>query len=97
MRTDISDPTRGDAQGVFRSMNVLDTPWVAAEDISAAVAWLACDNARFVTGIVSCQSTLAYSWADRRPPHRHQAPDLGAQPQGVPGPYKTVDSASKDW
>jgi NAD(P)-dependent dehydrogenase (short-subunit alcohol dehydrogenase family) len=32
-------------------MNLLPIPWMEPEDISAAVAWLASDDSRFVTGI----------------------------------------------
>jgi hypothetical protein len=46
------------AHTIKRGLAVLDAPWVAAEDISAAVAWLACDNARFVTEF-SCRPTPA--------------------------------------
>ena len=33
------------------AMNVLPVPWVEPRDISNAVAWLASDQARYVTGV----------------------------------------------
>lgn len=34
----------------FRSLNLLNTPWMQPEDISNALLWLASDEARYVTG-----------------------------------------------
>jgi SDR family mycofactocin-dependent oxidoreductase len=34
----------------FASVNKIPVPWVEAEDVAAAVAWLLSDDARFVTG-----------------------------------------------
>jgi NAD(P)-dependent dehydrogenase (short-subunit alcohol dehydrogenase family) len=31
--------------------NLLDVPLIEAEDVSAAVAWLVSDEARYVTGV----------------------------------------------
>lgn len=39
-----------EALKVFSRMNAMDTPWVESRDIANAVAWLASDEARFVTG-----------------------------------------------
>jgi (+)-trans-carveol dehydrogenase len=51
-RPDLEQPTAEDARPVFESLNALPTPWVEAEDVSNAVAWLVSDEARFVTGAV---------------------------------------------
>jgi SDR family mycofactocin-dependent oxidoreductase len=44
------EATREQAEAGFRSLNVLPVPWVETQDISNAVAWLASDQARYVTG-----------------------------------------------
>ncbi|WP_181782317.1 mycofactocin-coupled SDR family oxidoreductase [Pseudonocardia pini] len=50
-RPDLETPTREDLrQALLGGMNILPTPWVEPRDISNAVAWLASDQARFVTG-----------------------------------------------
>jgi SDR family mycofactocin-dependent oxidoreductase len=50
-RPDLVKPTLEDTIPVFRSLNLLDVPWVEAIDVSNAVAWLASDEARYVTGV----------------------------------------------
>jgi SDR family mycofactocin-dependent oxidoreductase len=50
-RPDVVKPTLEDTIPVFRSFNLLDVPWVEAIDVSNAVAWLASDEARYVTGV----------------------------------------------
>jgi SDR family mycofactocin-dependent oxidoreductase len=35
----------------FGSVNTMPVPWIAADDVAAAVGWLVSDDARFVTGI----------------------------------------------
>jgi NAD(P)-dependent dehydrogenase (short-subunit alcohol dehydrogenase family) len=35
----------------FRSINLLQIPWIEAVDISNALLWLASDEARYVTGV----------------------------------------------
>jgi NAD(P)-dependent dehydrogenase (short-subunit alcohol dehydrogenase family) len=40
-----------DMAGPATAVNVLPIPWVEPVDISNAVLWLACDEARYVTGI----------------------------------------------
>jgi SDR family mycofactocin-dependent oxidoreductase len=46
----IPNPSREQAAEVFASMNALPTPWAQSEDVSNAVAFLASDESRFVTG-----------------------------------------------
>jgi (+)-trans-carveol dehydrogenase len=50
-RPGLDHATRDDAMSGFRYVHSLPTPWVEPSDISDAVAWLASDEARFVTGI----------------------------------------------
>lgn len=51
MRPDLENPTEDDAAEVFRTITLLDTPWLEPSDISDAVAWLAGPQSRYVTGI----------------------------------------------
>jgi len=51
LRPDLENPTREDTVDVFSRMNLLPIPWVEPIDISNAVAWLASDEARYVTGV----------------------------------------------
>jgi (+)-trans-carveol dehydrogenase len=51
-RPDLEHPERADVEPVFASLNVLPVPWIEADDVANAVAWLATDEARYVTGIV---------------------------------------------
>jgi SDR family mycofactocin-dependent oxidoreductase len=49
-RPDLDAPTLEDAMSGFASINLLATPWVQPEDISNAVAFLASERSRFITG-----------------------------------------------
>jgi NAD(P)-dependent dehydrogenase (short-subunit alcohol dehydrogenase family) len=51
-RPDLDEPTLDDARSAFRRVNLLPEPWLEAADISAAVAFLASDDARYITGSV---------------------------------------------
>jgi SDR family mycofactocin-dependent oxidoreductase len=46
------NPGLADVAPTMKQFQLLDTPWVEPEDISAAVLWLASDEARYVTGVV---------------------------------------------
>lgn len=35
----------------FKTLNLMDEPWIYPQDVSNAIAWLVSDEARFVTGI----------------------------------------------
>jgi len=50
-RPDLEHPTREDVAPIFRTLNLLEVPWLEPDDISAAVLWLASDASRYVTGI----------------------------------------------
>jgi SDR family mycofactocin-dependent oxidoreductase len=47
----VPEPTLDDAIGMFRSIAALPIDWTEPEDIANAVGWLACDEARYITGI----------------------------------------------
>jgi SDR family mycofactocin-dependent oxidoreductase len=47
----VENPTFEDFGETFISMNLLPIPWIEAEDVANAVAWLASDEARYITGI----------------------------------------------
>jgi (+)-trans-carveol dehydrogenase len=47
----VIDPTWADVGPGLTKYHLLDMPWVQPEDISAAVLWLASDEARYVTGV----------------------------------------------
>lgn len=49
-RPDLEAPTLEDGVAVLERINLLPTPWIDPEDVSAAVLWLASAEARYVTG-----------------------------------------------
>jgi SDR family mycofactocin-dependent oxidoreductase len=60
---DSPEPNLEDAKKVMRSMHPLGEPWIETRDISAAVAYLASDEARFITGIVlPVDLGLSFAW-----------------------------------
>jgi SDR family mycofactocin-dependent oxidoreductase len=50
-RPELANPGRDDVAGEFQSKNLLPIPWVDPADVSAAIAWLASDQARYITGV----------------------------------------------
>ncbi len=49
----VTDPGPDDAAEVLRHrVSVLPEPWVEPSDVSDALAWLACDQSRHLTGVV---------------------------------------------
>lgn len=50
-RPDLDNPTIEDADEVMRSLNLIPVRWAEPEDISAAVLFLASDEARYITGV----------------------------------------------
>jgi SDR family mycofactocin-dependent oxidoreductase len=60
---DSPEPSLEDAKKVMRSMHPLNEPWIETQDISAAVAYLASDEARYITGIVlPVDLGLSFAW-----------------------------------
>ena len=49
---DIESPTVDDVRPRAADLNLLPTPWIDASDVSSMIAYLASDEARFVTGAV---------------------------------------------
>ena len=50
-RPDLDNPTLEDVEPIYRTLNALPVPWVEAIDISNALAFLASDEARYITGV----------------------------------------------
>ena len=50
-RPDLESPGREDVVELFRSYHSLPIPWIESSDVSEAVAFLACDASRYITGI----------------------------------------------
>jgi (+)-trans-carveol dehydrogenase len=48
---DSPNPTREESEPIYQSLNALPIPWVQPIDISNAIAFLASDEARYITGI----------------------------------------------
>jgi SDR family mycofactocin-dependent oxidoreductase len=51
-RPDLDSPGRDDVVELFRSYHSLPVPWIEPSDVSEAVAFLASDAARYITGIM---------------------------------------------
>ncbi|RVW07618.1 NAD(P)-dependent oxidoreductase [Prescottella agglutinans] len=49
-RPDLPEPTADDVRDVFAGLNPMGVPWLEVADASAAVLFLASDDARYVTG-----------------------------------------------
>jgi SDR family mycofactocin-dependent oxidoreductase len=49
-RPDLLRPTRDEVAGTFADLNAMRVPWLRPEDVTAAVLFLASDDARYVTG-----------------------------------------------
>jgi (+)-trans-carveol dehydrogenase len=48
----LENPGPADVREPFAGLNILpDVPWIEPSDVSDAVAWLASDQARYVTGV----------------------------------------------
>lgn len=56
----VADPTRDQVEPSYRSLNPIPVPWMDPVEVSKAVAFLASDDARYVSGTtvdVNCGST----------------------------------------
>lgn len=49
-RPDLSDPTTEDVRDTFAGLNPMGVPWLELSDATAAVMYLASDDARYITG-----------------------------------------------
>jgi (+)-trans-carveol dehydrogenase len=60
---DLENPTVEDAAKILRKSHPLGEPWIETQDISAAVAYLASDEARYISGIVlPVDLGLSFAW-----------------------------------
>lgn len=63
-RPDLEAPTREDTVEVWKSKHLLPVPWLEPGEISNAVAWLASDEAKLITGVtlpVDAGNTIKYA------------------------------------
>jgi NAD(P)-dependent dehydrogenase (short-subunit alcohol dehydrogenase family) len=49
-RPDLPSPTLDDGMEALQRINLLPTPWIDPEDVSAVVLWLASAESRYITG-----------------------------------------------
>jgi SDR family mycofactocin-dependent oxidoreductase len=49
-RPDLQNPTLDDGAAALQKINLFPVPWLEADDVSAAILWLASHDARYVTG-----------------------------------------------
>jgi NAD(P)-dependent dehydrogenase (short-subunit alcohol dehydrogenase family) len=47
----VENPTYDDFGATFTALNLIPVPWLQPEDVSGAVAFLASDDARYITGV----------------------------------------------
>jgi (+)-trans-carveol dehydrogenase len=60
---DMENPQLEDAKKILRGFHPLGEPWIETQDVSAAVAYLASDEARYVSGIVlPVDLGLSFAW-----------------------------------
>jgi (+)-trans-carveol dehydrogenase len=50
-RPDLEEPTAADFEEASHVMHLLPVPWVEIEDVTNAIAFLASDEARYITGV----------------------------------------------
>jgi (+)-trans-carveol dehydrogenase len=50
-RPDLQNPGPDDMAPICRTFHMMPIPWVATEDVSNAVLFLASDEARYITGV----------------------------------------------
>jgi (+)-trans-carveol dehydrogenase len=60
---DKEDPTIDDVREIMRGHHPLGEPWIQTADVSSAVAYLASDEARYISGIVlPIDLGLSFAW-----------------------------------
>ncbi|WP_158726442.1 mycofactocin-coupled SDR family oxidoreductase [Tomitella fengzijianii] len=50
-RPDLAEPTADDVRDTFATLNPMAVPWIEVSDATAAVLFLASDDARYITGV----------------------------------------------